>query len=173
MGDNLGRPGPSVHRQLHVEFGSGPSVVSNVPNLSREFLVIERSARVVKFVKAELTEGPGNRCVARVELAPDAGGVSVGTVEGGCSEIDGLRSVAQATANALVKITTTGEDGLDVKGLEISQTFGKRILMLTVSAYYYRERRDLMGLCAMDEMEGTRAAALAVLNATNRFLGVG
>lgn len=136
--------------------------------------MIDRAPRVVKFVKAELTEAPGSRCVARVELKQDAGPPSVGTAEGGCSETDGLRSVAQAAANALIRITSTGEDGLDVRGLEIQETFGRRIVMLTVSAYYFRQRRDLMGLCAIeDSTEAVRAAALAVLNATNRFLGVG
>lgn len=136
--------------------------------------MIERAPRVVKFVGAALAEASPTRCVARVELKQESGEPSVAMVEGGCSEMEGLRSVAQATANALIRITSTGEDGLEVKGLEIQDTLGRRILMLTISAYYFRQRRDLMGLCAIeDSTEAVKAAALAVLNATNRFLGVG
>ncbi len=136
---------------------------------------MERAPRVVKFVVAELTQAAG-KCRARVELKRDPDRSYFGTAEGGCAEQDSLRSVAQATANALLQAVAVGEDpqGFEilVKELAVQLAFGKRTVLVSVAGTYFKQRRDLLGLCVI-ESDGARAAALAVLNATNRFLGVG
>jgi len=133
---------------------------------------MDRSPRVVKFVSAELKTGPGDKCVARVELMHQSGTALVGSVEGSCAESAALLSAAKATAQALLQAVGTGEDLLDIAGVELSQPLGRPTVFLAVSAYYFRQRRELVGCCLV-EGDPARATALAVLNATNRFLGIG
>ena len=133
---------------------------------------MERTPRIVKFVRVELKDKPANRCVAHVELMHQSGTACVGTVEGGCAPEATLMSAAQATAQALLQAVGTGEDLLDIAGVELSQPIGRPTVFASVSAYYFRQRRELVGCCLVDG-DPARAAALAVLNATNRFLGIG
>ncbi|MBI4421270.1 MAG: hypothetical protein HY560_10625 [Gemmatimonadetes bacterium] len=130
-----------------------------------------RPPRVLKFISATLEE-TGGRCCARVELQGQAGDAYAGAAEGACQEIERLRSVAQATADAVLRAVGEGEDALNVEGVVINDTFGQRTVFVQVSAYYWRERRKLLGFSLIDP-DPHRAAALAVLNATNRFLGTG
>ena len=79
---------------------------------------------------------------------------------------------AQAAANAIQTAVCGKGDQLDVTGATITEAFGKRTVFVQVSALYIGQRRELMGFCLIDP-DPSRAAALAVLNAVNRFLGIG
>lgn len=134
-----------------------------------------REPRVVKFVKAELVQ-EGGKCTARVELNRDPGRSYFGTAEGSCASPESLRTVAQACANALLQAAAVGGDPslfeIRVNQVAIQAAFGKETVLVSVAGTYFKQRRDLLGLCII-ETDPARSAALAVLNATNRFLGVG
>jgi len=138
--------------------------------------VSDRPPRVVKFVKAEVETVGKERCRARVELKREPDRSYFGSAEGPATELDKLRSVAQATGNALLQAVTADEGTsvyeIRVKELAVQDAFGKKTVLVSVAGVYFKQRRDLLGLCAI-EGDAPRAAALAVLNACNRFLGVG
>ena len=137
---------------------------------------MDRPPRVVKFVKAELTSTGPNRCRGRVELKREEGRSYFGSADGDAAEPENLRCVAQATANALLQAVGTDTDPagfeIRVKEIAVQDTFGRQAVLVAVSGTYFNQRRDLLGLCVV-ETDPATAAALAVLNATNRFLGVG
>ena len=134
-----------------------------------------REPRVVKFVKAEIIK-EGAKCRARVELKRDPDRSYFGSAEGSCEEPENLRSVAQATANALLQAAAAGGDpaGFEIRvnELAVQKAFDKQTVLVSVAGTYFNQQRDLLGLCVV-EGDPVRSAALAVLNATNRFLGVG
>jgi hypothetical protein len=134
----------------------------------------DRPARVVRFIGAELEEVSRARCRARVALQIQSGETCAGTVEveGACSDLEALRSVAQAAAEALTRAVGGKGGMLEVDGVSITEPFGKRTVFVAISARFGSQHRRLMGFSLIDS-DPARATALAVLNATNRFLGVG
>jgi hypothetical protein len=138
---------------------------------------MDRAPRVVKFIKAELDESAG-KCRARVELKHLQRGDRsyFGTAEASCDEPENLRAVAQATANALLQAAGTEGDAagyeIRVNQLAVQDAFGKQCVLVSVAGMYFKQTRDLLGVCVI-ENDPVRSAALAVLNAANRFLGVG
>ncbi len=132
----------------------------------------ERPPRLVKFVSAEIEHLSGDRCRGSVELAHQSGESYTGTADGTCGDADRLRLAAQAAANAVQAAVCGPGDKLEVTGATITQAFGKRTVFVQVAALYLGQHRELMGFCLIDP-DPTRAAALAVLNAVNRFLGIG
>lgn len=132
----------------------------------------DRPPRLVKFLSAEVEQSGQARCRARVELAHQDGGTYVGEVDGGCSEPERLRLAAQAAADCVRQAVGGRGDRLDVTGATMTEAFGKRTVFVQVTAIYLGQRRELLGFCLIDP-DPARAAALAVLNAVNRFLGIG
>lgn len=138
---------------------------------------MDRAPRVVKFIKAELNAS-GNRCRAKVELKHLLRGDRsyFGNAEGSCEDSEDLRLVAQATANALLQAAATDGEAagyeIRVNQLAVQDAFGKQAVLVSVAGTYFKQRRDLLGVCVIDG-DPVRSAALAVLNAANRFLGVG
>ena len=131
-----------------------------------------RPPRLVKFISAEVEQMSEDRCRSEVELLHQDGTAHIGKAEGGCADAERLRLAAQAAANAIQTAVCGKGDQLDVTGATITEAFGKRTVFVQVSALYIGQRRELMGFCLIDP-DPTRAAALAVLNAVNRFLGIG
>lgn len=132
----------------------------------------QRLPRLVRFVSAEVEQLADNRCRTRVELLHQDSASHVGQVEGGCGELERLRLAGQAAADAVRSAVAGKGDTLDVTGATITEAFGKRTVFVQVNALYLGQRRELMGFCLIDP-DPTRAAALAVLNAVNRFLAIG
>lgn len=132
----------------------------------------DRAPRVVKFVSAGVEQLSEDRCRTQVELQHQDGNTHVGKAEGGCAEAERLRLAAQAAAEAVRSAVCGAGDQLTVSGATITEAFGKRTAFVQVSALYIGQKRELMGFCLIDP-DPTRAAALAVLNAVNRFLGIG
>lgn len=132
----------------------------------------DRPPRLVRFISAELQELDEGRCRARVELVHQSGESFVGEAEGGGGEADRLGSAARAAADAVRRAVGGPSDQVDVSGVTITEAFGKRTAFVQVHALYQGHRRELMGFCLIDP-DPVRAAALAVLNAVNRFLNIG
>jgi hypothetical protein len=132
----------------------------------------ERPPRLVKFLSAEVQQPAQGKCRARVELLHEDGKTYVGEADGDCDEPARLRLAAQAAADCVRQAVAGKGDKLDVAGATITEAFGKRTVFVQVNAIYLGQRRELMGFCLIDP-DPVRAAALAVLNAVNRFLGIG
>jgi hypothetical protein len=131
-----------------------------------------RPPRLIKFVSADVEPLSADRCRAEVELLHQDSKVHIGKAEGGCTDAERLRLAAQASAKAIQTAVCGTGDQLDVTGATITEAFGKRTVFVQVAALYIGQRRELMGFCLIDP-DPYRAAALAVLNAVNRFLGIG
>jgi hypothetical protein len=132
----------------------------------------ERPPRLIKFISARIDRLADDRCRGSVELAHLSRGSHVGKAEGPCGDAESLRLAAQAAANAVRDAVCGKGDRLDITGAMMTQAFGKRTVFVQVEALYLGQRRELMGFCLVDP-EPARAAALATLNAVNRFLGIG
>jgi hypothetical protein len=97
----------------------------------------------------------------------------VGTAERPMGAAQELACVAEAAAAAVRQFTgAEQEQTVSVQRVERSDVFGEPVVLVAVSAQDHQAWRDLYGFCPV-EGDAARAAALAVLNATNRFLGLG
>ena len=116
---------------------------------------------------------PENRCSARVVLAWHPGDEYVGTAEGENSPQGRLRSAAEAAAHAL-EAAANGQVGLTVltvKAKAIDETFETVLVIVSLSDRVDHRSEHLVGSCLIKE-SAARGAALAVLSATNRLLGI-
>ncbi len=130
-----------------------------------------RPPRCLRFVKAELQPLSPTKCLARVQLEHSGFGSYVGTAVGGCPEAEGLRATAEAATAALMQ--AMGPDHtLEVFDVEEFVAFGQPAVLVHVGAKLPERSQALMGFC-LAGADSTRAAALAVLDAANRVLGVG
>jgi hypothetical protein len=95
----------------------------------------------------------------------------VGTATGGPPEREGLQASARAAADALMQ--AVGEKHLlEVHNVEMFEAFGHSAVLVHLAAQVQDRTQALMGFCVAGA-DPARAAALAVLNATNRVLDVG
>ena len=120
--------------------------------------------RAVKFVSVDVGDGEGGHR-ARVQLERRSGGFYQGTAE----DPDTIRCAAQAAAEAISRVLAGKGWTLAIEQTTVADTFGKRTVFVQVAARSQGEHRLLLGFCLIDA-DPARAAALAVLNATNRFL---
>jgi len=132
--------------------------------------VIQRPYRRVRFVKVEIKMLPRGRCRAFVDLVHETGDVYVGSADGRDSAR--LEVVANATADAIRQIVHGSEETLVINGVVILKIFGKRSVVAAATVSYENQVGHVQGICSAGE-DVHRSAALAVLNATNRFLGLG
>ena len=133
--------------------------------------MFKRPPRRIKFVGAELQRLSDNQCLARVQLQQAGSGSYVGTAVGASPDEEGLRVTARATAAALMQ--SVGRDhSLQVQGVKVFQAFGKPVVLVELAAQQEQGNQTLMGFC-LAGTDPTRAAALAVLHATNRALDAG
>lgn len=133
--------------------------------------MFNRPPRRVKFVRASLELLAPDHCLAKVELKGEKDDSFVGTATGGRPEREGLRASAQAAVDALMQ--AVGETHLlKVHNVEMFEAFGREAVLVHLAAQVQDRTQALMGFCVAGG-DPTRAAALAVLNATNRVLDVG
>lgn len=128
--------------------------------------------REIKFVGVKLDEAPANRCRAVVELARKTGEKYLGTAEGPGSLPEELRCVAAATLSALRQAVGRTTNTLALQDVTAIRVFGNLAIVAAVTVQHESGPRSVVGFCISDE-EPRRAAALAVLNATNRVLDIG
>jgi hypothetical protein len=121
----------------------------------------------VRFVRAQFDTLVSGRCAAQVELA-GADATYVGRAEGGSIDAEGLRAAARATADALQDLGHP----VAVNRVEMVTAFGEAAVAVQATAQHEGETRRLVGFCLAGD-DPLRAAVLAVLNATNRFLEIG
>lgn len=132
----------------------------------------QRPPRAIRFVACQLERLPDNRCRARVILERPGHDLYIGTTERPSAE-DDLSCAAEAAALALQQAVAPDDPkAVQVQGVERFEAFGTEAVLVAVSARRQDEVRALIGLGQIDG-DATRAAALAVLHATNRFLEAG
>ena len=129
----------------------------------------EQSPRAVKFVRADLERLPEERCRSRVELARASGEAYVGVAETAWTEEETVWCAARATAQAIEHAIGEPEGAVTIDRTATSETFGKRAVFVEVTVRHRGELFQVVGFCRREE-DPTRAAALAVLHATNRVL---
>ncbi len=124
--------------------------------------------RFVSFETESMPEGP-QRATVTLELPPDRR--CVGTAE--CRETPkgGLRCAAEATLDALGGAMGDSETTLELIGARAVKAFNATVVIVALSAHRADGTRRLVGSYLVEE-DVERGAAIAVLNATNRFLGV-
>ncbi|MBI4501540.1 MAG: hypothetical protein HY700_10295 [Gemmatimonadetes bacterium] len=132
--------------------------------------MVQRPHRKVRFLKVELKVQPKGRCRAFVDLVKDTGDVFVGSAEG--RDSTRLDIVAFATGDAIVQTVGGTEETLVVRGAVMLPTFGTKVVVAGASVFYENQKAFVQGICMVND-DPHRAAALAILNATNRFFGIG
>jgi hypothetical protein len=121
----------------------------------------------VRFVLTRLENLDEGRCAVHVELQ-GAGASHIGRAEGGSRDVGGLRAAAEATAGALRDLG----HAVTLEAVQLIRAVGEPAVVVRVKAEHGHETRDLIGFCLAGD-DPMRGAALAVLNATNRFLDLG
>jgi|SRR5687768_3980574 hypothetical protein len=122
----------------------------------------------LKFGAFTFTRSPAGRSVVQVELEHD-GKKYVGRAEGSSSPVADLRLGADAAIQA-VREFLAGGMGLELLGVKLVRAFDANVAIVSVT------RRPaagglLVGCCLADR-DPVRAAALSVLNATNRIIEI-
>jgi len=128
--------------------------------------------RTIRFLRAQLERPAPDRCQAIVEVAGADGQPRAGKAEGGSAPLEMLRTVARAAADAVSAGNPTAGATVRVRGIQQVEAFGQVVIIVSLAATRAGKSHLLLGVCDGGE-DLARAAALAVLNATNRFLGVG
>jgi len=127
---------------------------------------------MIRFVRANvavITETG----TAEVEVESPGVGSFVGSAQGGISEADQLRAVARATADALSDAFEAHNATVRVIGVQVVDAVPRNAVVVTLAASKGTHNRTLLGICDGDTHDTPTATALAVLNATNRFLSRG
>jgi hypothetical protein len=130
-----------------------------------------QAQRLIRFVRAEVRQLTRDSCQAEVEIDLRGIGPFTATAAGPVEELDQLRTVARATADALS--AAFDARGVKVRVVSIQQmtSLTQRTVVVTVAVARGSDQRNLAGVCDATR-DPVRAAALAVLNATNRYLAV-
>jgi hypothetical protein len=131
---------------------------------------VTRSEARIRFKDFVLQELPNTQCLARVVLERRTGDEFVGHAEGENSPQGQLRSAAQATAQAL-EAATHGQVALTVLSVKALETLETILVVVSLSSHLDHRSERLVGSVLTKE-RAARAAALAVLNATNRLLSI-
>jgi hypothetical protein len=134
--------------------------------------VSEMMRRAVLFVSVEVQEVSPKRCLARVELRCDSGKTYVGSAQGACAPSAVQRIVAEATVEAVLETVGGGKGSLSLTSVQIVEALGWSIVLVAIAHGDENRSLPLVGTCLVAG-DATRAAALAVLNATNRLFGTG
>lgn len=131
----------------------------------------DRASRAVKFLRAQIDPLPDHRCQALVQVERVGLGPSTGTAQGGNAQAEALRAVARATADALSEAYDAEGVKVRVRGVQLLEAFAQTVVIVSLAATRGADNRSLLGVCD-GSGDLPRATALAVLNGTNRFLGL-
>lgn len=129
----------------------------------------ERRERL-RFVEFDFGTLPDGRSRVRVVLEMQGGERFVGTAEGSGTKAGGLRCAAQAATEALQQSAGT-KLRLELLGVKAVRAFDSTVVIVSLTCHNNRPATRLVGSCLGDR-DVNRCGALAVLNATNRLLGL-
>src|SRR5690606_5467805 len=109
------------------------------------------------------------QCFAEVELAHLGELRVIRRATGASSPTGDLRTAAEATLRAMENFTKGGVR-LELLGVKSLRAFDASVVIVAVSATLDGTTQQLLG-CFLAEQDPIRGAVVAVLNATNRFIG--
>jgi hypothetical protein len=121
----------------------------------------------VRFVSHRVERAPTGRCRADVVLARPGGAEFTGTAVGQSVALGDLRITAEATLDALHR--AGARHRFELLGLKAVRAFDETVVLVQVAVVGGGGPPRLVG-AAMYTEDHSRAAVLAVLNATNRVL---
>jgi len=133
--------------------------------------VTDLPPRIIRFVDARIDELADESCKATVEIDYRGVGVFSGSARGPNSPPDQLRAMARATSDALSDAFETKGVRVRVVHVQLVASLTQTVVMVTLAVSRGKEQQSLVGVCDAADGHG-RAAALAVLNATNRYLSL-
>ena len=123
----------------------------------------------LRFAEFVLDRLPNGRCRAKVGLTWRDSEAFVGECEGLASQAGELRCAAQACVIALSQAVQGGMS-FELVGVKAVRAFDATVVIVSLSTNAEGTDQRVVG-SVLTEDEAARAAALAVLNATNRLLG--
>jgi hypothetical protein len=124
----------------------------------------------LRFAEFALDRLANGRCRARVVLTWQEVNEFVGESEGLGSQAGELRCAAEACVTALTK-AVKNELRFELLGVKAVRAFDSNVVIVSMSVPEQNETHRLVGCYLTEDVDPTRGAALAVLNATNRILG--
>ena len=130
----------------------------------------ERDTPRIRLLALRAHRSPAGLCRAEVELERLDGTPVVGSRDGRAIAIGDLRIVAEATIDAIHRATTT-DHRFELLGVKTVRAFDENVVLVQLSLVRGAGPARLVG-AALGVPDCTRAAVLAVLNATNRVLAV-
>ncbi len=131
----------------------------------------ERLQPRLKYVGIDLELLSEDRFLIRVELEQRPGSTVVGVVESKGAELERVRSAAIASVKAVRNAIGVDPEFLQFLNLNTIRVFDTPIIAVSIAAHVGTDIQSLVGFCVVEEESPVRAAALAVLNAVNRYLG--
>lgn len=123
----------------------------------------------LRFAEFVLDRLPNGRCRAKVGLTWRDSEAFIGESEGLASQAGELRCAAQACVHALAQAVQGGMV-FDLLGVKAVRAFDATVVIVSLSTNAEGSDQRIVG-SVLTELDPARAAALAVLNATNRILG--
>jgi hypothetical protein len=123
----------------------------------------------LRFAEFRIDRLPSGRCSARVLLTGPSGARYEGDAQGLSSQAGELRCAAQACIGALTQ-SVQGELSFECLGVKAIRAFDATVVIVSLATHGEGAPKRVVG-SVLTEEDPTRAAALAVLNATNRLLG--
>ena len=122
----------------------------------------------LRFQSFSFTRAPNGTCVAQVELDWMDGHTTTGRATGQSSPMGDLRLSADAALHA-IQTFVGGQMQFELLGVKALRAFDANIVIVSVAQKRPEGPVRLLGSFLAEE-DQPRAAALAVLNATNRVL---
>lgn len=123
----------------------------------------------LRFAEFVLDRLPNGRCRAKVGLTWKDSEAFAGESEGLCSQAGELRCAAEACVQALSQAVEGGMV-FELLGVKAVRAFDATVVIVSLSTNAEGTDQRVVG-SVLTEHDAARAAALAVLNATNRILG--
>ncbi len=123
----------------------------------------------LKFAEFVMDRLPTGRCKARVVLSWQGEETFEGVCDGLTSHEGELRCSAQACVTALTEAVES-KIKFDLLGVKAVRAFDATVVIVSLATHGVDIRRRIVG-SVLAEDDVARAAALAVLNATNRLMG--
>ena len=115
----------------------------------------------------ELEVEEGAKSVARISLTWTGNGEFVGQSD----STDGPeRAAADAAAQAL-ELALGSKVAIAVRGIEVIERFDALVALIDFDSEIEKRKHTLVGSCLIRDDDTGRAAALAVLDATNQLIG--
>ena len=133
--------------------------------------MIDRPKRRIRFVECRVQDH-GDRFEAKVSLVDGETPIDV-TVERPSGSGGGPWAAAEATVEAIRQAYDIEPDQVILKDVVSLEMDGRPAVATSIVTTVGGERRSLFGLSGVVDSEEGKAAALAVLGATNRFFRSG